>query len=284
MVYTSHSHVPGSNPRYRIVIPLSAEVPPEIPVTEIMADRLGLDGVIDLSKANAAAVFYLPSCDDLAIVQHFTGTVDGVPVDATQITEEGAALLAAIETKAQEAAAFRAAARASVGVSSDAQLIEKIRANLDLESILAARGYEKSGRNFRHPNSSSGCYGANIKALGGIERIFSHNATDPLHAANLPEWCEGVTAIDAFDVLAILDYGGDRTKALRELAERYKLSKSREMKALAGFLFKLVRQQASQEDIQAQAFEEGARLGLSTNEVCRVAQWVAGTARDKGAA
>ena len=58
--YTSHSHRPG-NSRYRLVLPLSAEIDPELPAPEVMAERLGLGGVIDLSKVNAAAVFYLPS-------------------------------------------------------------------------------------------------------------------------------------------------------------------------------------------------------------------------------
>jgi hypothetical protein len=45
--------------------------------------------------------------------------------------------------------------------------------------------------------------------------------------------------------------------------------------ALAKLLFRMVKQQASQEKIEAAAFAEGERLGLSRAEVCHVAAWVA---------
>lgn len=138
-------------------------------------------------------------------------------------------------------------------------------------------GYDRRGAKFRHPNSSSGSYGADIKAFNGVERVFSHNANDPLHRDNLPAWCD-VTAIDAFDVTAILDFGGDRTKALHDLAGRYGLNKAGERRAVAGLIFRLIREQAGQGDIETAALAEGARLGLSAAEVCRVAHWVAARA------
>ena len=127
---------------------------------------------------------------------------------------------------------------------------------------------------YRHPNSQSGSFGANVKAFGGIERIYSHNAGDPLHVANLPDWCT-VSAIDAFDAVVVLDFCGDRKRALRELAERFGLSEAAERKAVASLIFLLVRQQAAQEVIEAAALAEGKRLGLSPEEVCQVARWVA---------
>ena len=274
LVYTSHSHRPPDNIRYRVVMPLSAEVPPELPACQIMATRLRLEGVLDGSKSNPAAVFYLPSCENLDAESHLTEIIDGAPVDATGIMQEGAAILAAQEAEAQAAAAARAAARLEAGANDEAQLIEKIRALLDLESILRAHGYAKSGQNFRHPNSSSGCFGANIKTLGGVERVFSHNATDPLYRDNLPDWCAGVTAIDAFDATAILDFGGDRTKALRQLGEQFHLTKGREKKALSKLLFKMIRLQKAQNQIEETAFAEGQMLGLSRDEIKQVAGWV----------
>jgi hypothetical protein len=104
--------------------------------------------------------------------------------------------------------------------------------------------------------------------------VFSHNATDPLHAGNLPAWCD-VTAIDAFDATVILDFGGDRTRALRDLAVRFNLTKAPERRALAGVLFRMIRRQATQAEIETAAYAEGDRLGLSRNEVCSVSAWVA---------
>jgi hypothetical protein len=103
-------------------------------------------------------------------------------------------------------------------------LIERIRSRLDLGAVLAAHGYARRSNVWRHPNSQSGGYGLNIKTFGGIERVYSHNGGDPLHGGNLPGWTAGVTAVDVVDVVAILDYGGDRTRALRELALRFGLT------------------------------------------------------------
>ena len=113
-----------------------------------------------------------------------------------------------------------------------------------------------------------------IKSFGGIERVYSHNGTDPLHADNLPAWCGSVTALDVVDVVTILDFGSDRLRALRELAVRFGISKPSERRTMAALIFRMIRQQAPQEAIEASAFAEGLRLGMSRAEVCAVAVWV----------
>jgi hypothetical protein len=283
VIYTSHSHLPDA-PRYRMVFPLSDEIDVEIPAPEIMAARLNLAGVLDESKDGAASFFYSPSCvseDDL----HFTEIICGKEIPAAEITKQGKAVLAArqaerdrISEESHRAAAQRAADRAAAGFDPDDSLIEKLRGHLDLESLLLSHGYAKAGQNFRHPNSTSGCFGANIKNFGGIDRIFSHNATDPLHATNLPLWCEKVKAIDAFDVAAILDYGGDRKKAMIALADKFNLTKATERKKLCRVMFQLIRCQAPQDEIEQTSLKEGMQLGFSPEEVHRIAHWVAAQA------
>jgi hypothetical protein len=284
LIYTSHNHKPGDI-RYRIVLPLSAEITPELPAPEVMAEALGLLGVLDMSKIGAQSLFYLPSCPYGVLDLHQTTVIPGAPIDAAWITDRAGALLATrqaeadrIAAEAQADAAARRAAKLAAGFNPDDSLIEKLRVYYDLDDVLRSHGYDKVGTKYRHPNSQSGSYGADIKTLGGIERVFSHNAGDPLHASNLPAWCEGVTAVDAVDAVVILDFGGDRTRALRELAERHNLTKAAERKALAGLLFRLIKRQATQEEIEAAAFAEGERTGLSRDEVIRVAVWVAGQA------
>jgi hypothetical protein len=283
LLYTSHSHQPDDDIRYRVVLPLTAEIAHDLPAPEVIADRLGLLGVLDLSKTGAASLFYLPSCPYGALSDHQTVVISGAAIDAAWIVERAGALLASrqaeadrIAAKAQAEAAARREAKLAAGFDPDDSLIEKLRSGFDLNAILTGHGYDKAGRKYRHPNSESGSYGADIKTLGGIERIFSHNAGDPLHSSNLPPWCGGVTALDAFDVVAILDFGGDRTKALRSLAARYDLTKAAERKALAVFLFRLIKRRTSQSEIEVAAFAEGKRLGLSAAEICQVAVWVAG--------
>ena len=275
IVYTSHSHHPETNIRYRIILPLEKEIPPKIPAPQIIGDHLGLAGVIDRSKLNAASLFYLPSCPYDAMDLHQTIVVPGRPVDVgwlTDIAEARKAEENRIAAVAHAAAAARLEARAAAGFHPDDSLIEKLRSRFNLDSVLRSHGYAKAGTKYRHPNSESGCFGADIKVLGGIERVFSHNAGDPLHASNLPAWCT-VTAVDAFDAVVILDFGGDRDRALRELALRFNISKPDAKKAVAATIFRLIREQASQEAIESAAFAEGERQGLSRDEVCNVALW-----------
>jgi hypothetical protein len=280
VVYTSHNHGPG-NARFRAVFPLSAEIAPDLPAPEIVAEDLGVLGVLDMSKVHAASLFYLPSSPYDRLDQHQTVTVPGAPIDAAWMTERAGALLAArqaeadrIAAEAHAEAAARREAKIAAGFNPDDSLIEKLRSRFDLGGVLLAHGYDKAGTKYRHANSSSGSFGADIKIFGGIDRVFSHNGTDPLHASNLPAWCGGVTALDAFDVVTILDFGGDRKKALRALAERFNLTKAAERKALAALIGRMISRRATQQETEKAAYAEGERLGMSRAEVCRVAAWV----------
>jgi hypothetical protein len=283
VVYTSHSHTPEA-PRYRVVVPLTEEIPHELPAPEVVADRLGLLGVLDRSKIGASSLFYLPSMPYGSDPDHHqTIVIDGAPIDAAWIREQAGAILAArqaeqdrIADEAHAEAAVRREAKIAAGFDPDDSLIEKLRSRFDLGQVLLSHSYsyDKGGKKYRHPNSGSGSYGADIKRFKGIERVFSHNGTDPLHASNLPSWCAGVKALDAFDVVAILDFGGDRHRAMVELAQRFGLSKTEERRKLAALIFKLIQNQEAQEEIEKQYISEGERLGLCRHETIQVATWV----------
>jgi hypothetical protein len=273
-LWTSHNHRPPDNIRCRAVLPLSEEINHELPAVEIIADDLGLTSVLDRSKLGASSLFYLPSCPDEAAELHQEFIIAGVNIDATRLVERARALLDAREAEADCAAAeahAKAAARRAellaAGFDPDQSLIERLRPRLgSLDQILRDHSYDGRGygnvAKYRHPNSQSGSFGANVKTFGGIARIYSHNAGDPLHVANLPDWCT-VSAIDAFDATAILEFGGDRNRALRELAERFGLSKREENRAVARLIYQLCREQAPQEVIETRAYAEGERLGLT---------------------
>lgn len=280
VVYASHSHTPEA-PRYRIVMPLSEEISTDLPAVEVIAGELELLGVLDRSKVGAWSLFYLPSAPLGQLDIHETVVVEGDPINAPWIRERAGLLLAQrqaeadrIATEANAEAAARREAKIAAGFDPDNSLIEKLRSRFDLDDLLRSHGYHKAGTRYRHPNSGSGSYGANIKVFGGIERVFSHNGTDPLHANNLPDWCDGITALDAFDVVAILHFGGDRRKAMTTLAERFGLTKAAERKAVAALIFRMRRTREPQKAIEAAAFAEGERHGLTRDEVCQVARWV----------
>ena len=147
-----------------------------------------------------------------------------------------------VAAEAHAAAQARLEARIAAGFDPDDSLIEKLRQRLDLASVLTAHGYDRQGDEVPSSRTANQvCFGADIKSFGGIERMYSHNATDLLHRDNLPEWCGGVTALDVVDVVTILDFGGDRTRALRELAERFGINKPAERRTLAKLIFSMVR-------------------------------------------
>ena len=286
VAYTSHNHT-AATPRYRIVLPLSEEIATNLPAVEVIADYLRLLGVLDTSKLGAASLFYFPSAAPGHFAHHETVVVDGWPINAAWMRDCAGIILAEREAeqerqraKAHAEAAARREAKLAAGFNPDDSLIEKLRSRFDLDDVLRSRSYDKSGTKYRHPNSSSGSYGADIKVFGGIERLFSHNGTDPLHADHLPAWCDGVTALDVIDVVTVLDFGGDRRKALNALAERFGLTKAAERKAVARLLFRMIREQAPQGEIETAAYAEGERLGLSRDEICRVAIWVDATIRE----
>ncbi len=279
--YTSHKHTAAAQ-RYRLVFPISEEIDHELPAVEVVAGELGLGGVLDTSKCGAASPFYLPSCPPGRLDDHEAAVVDGAPIAATWVREAAGKLLAArqaeqtrIAAEAHAQAELRRQVRIASGTDPDNSLIEKIRVHLDLKALLLAHGYDRDRKGkFRHPNSQSGSFGADIKGFAGIDRIYSHNATDPLHRNNLPEWCGGVTALDAVDVAIILDHAGNRKHGLRELAKRFGLDKSQARKAVAALIYRMRNCCAPQLAIEAAALATGASSGLSQAEVCAVARHV----------
>jgi hypothetical protein len=290
VVYTSHNHQPVA-PRYRIVLPLSEEIDPELPDVEVVADRLVLAGVLDRGKLGAASLCYLPSCEYGCVDDHQVEVIEGEPIDAMRMRQTAGAIVAKrqaeqdrLAEEAHKEAAARREAKIAAGFDPDDSLIEKLRVHFDLAGVLQAHGYDRSGTKFRHPNSSSGSFGADIRAFAAVERVFSHNATDPLHARNLPDWCGGVTALDVIDVVTILDYGGNRTRALAELAQRFGMTKAAEQGKLAALLFRLIRQQVTQDEFNARAYAEGERLGMTRVEVERTVVWVVSQMTTPGAA
>ena len=232
VLYTSHSHT-AEAPRYRIVLPLTDELPPILPAVEVIANALGLNGVLDTSKLGAASVFYLPSAPAGSSVEHHQAVhVHGAPVDAAWMQDQAGVILAkreaeqaAIRAEVMAEAERRRQAKLKAGGSAKPaeNLIQAIRDRLDLAGELLKHGYEKQGDRYLYSGSETGIAGVHILTGGdGVERAYSHHSGDPLAAGNLPSWCFS-KAVDVVDVVTILDFGGDQRKALHELAKRFEI-------------------------------------------------------------
>ena len=90
--------------------------------------------------------------------------------------------------------------------SGGGDVIEQFNRAHDVESLLAAHGYERRGSKWLCPNSSSGLPGVTITD----GRVYSHHSSDPL--------CNDHQN-DAFDVFRILDHDGDAKAATRAAAK-----------------------------------------------------------------
>jgi hypothetical protein len=237
IAYTSHSHTAAA-PRYRIILPQSAEIPPHLPAVEVVAEILGLSGVLDRSKLGPASLFYLPSAEPGGLGDHASISIDGAPIDATWIQDRAGAVLAAREAEQRErrekalaAAEATRAAKIAAGFKPNENLIEAIRDRLDLAAELLRHGYTPTGNRYLYPGSETGVPGVHIlRGSDGVERVFSHHANDPLAAGNLPSWCN-VAAVDVVDVVTILDHGGDRKAALHKLAKQFGIESNRRQAA-----------------------------------------------------
>lgn len=251
-VYTSHNHTPAA-PRYRIVLPLSAEIAPELPAVEVVAELLGMRGVLDESKIAAASLFYLPSADPEHVVHHETTVIDGAPIDAAWMQDRAGAVFAAREAErarqhaeALEAVAKRRDEKIRQGFDPNASIIEAIRDRLDLDGVLVGHGYQPAGdKRYLYPGSESGVPGVYVlTGRDGIERVYSHHSGDPLAPGNLPPWCR-VKALDIVDVVTILEFGSDQKAALRTMATRFGIGDQR-----------TARPEPSDESVDRAAFEE----------------------------
>jgi hypothetical protein len=234
IIYTSHRHT-ADLPRYRIVMPLTREIEPDIPAVEAIADLLDLAGVLDRSKCGGSALFYLPSCEPGHLALHETVEVKGESIWAAWMREKAGAIRACREAErelqhavAMEAAAKRREKQIARGFAPDASIIAAVRDRLNLEEELIGHGYEPAGGGrYLYPASTTGAPGVHIlTGWDGVERVYSHHAADPLAGGNLPLWCK-VKAIDVVDVVTILDFGGDRKRALGTLAKRFGIDAAR---------------------------------------------------------
>lgn len=83
-------------------------------------------------------------------------------------------------------------------------------------NYLLKQGYRADGNRLIPPNSTTGTAGIQIcESCGdGVERVFSHNGSDPLN--------DGY-AHDAFDCFKIIEHGGDEREALNAVGKMFNI-------------------------------------------------------------
>lgn len=112
-------------------------------------------------------------------------------------------------------APVRAASPARAPAGDQPSVIDAFNRAQDVESLLKAHGYERRGRKWLCPQSSTGLPGVTISDEG---RVYSHHGSDPLANGHMN---------DPFDVFCILEHGGDTSAAIKAAAKSLGLEHKR---------------------------------------------------------
>lgn len=224
LAFTSASHQQEKGGivanRWKVIIPLAQGI--DADQHSKIANGLALSLGTDKAQARSQQVFYAPN--------KISGTAPYESIDETArdfldpYDESHPLISAAVnayECEQQERDRTARAAppkpRAATLGATGGGIIEKVNAAYDLDGELQAHGYRKIGKAYLSPESTTGNPGVYIlHGDDGTERVYSHHGeTDPLSNLN-----HDGHALDLFDVLCILDYNGDVSRAVADLAPK----------------------------------------------------------------
>lgn len=206
-IYASRSAT-AETPKSRVLIPLvRAMSGADWKICQtLLNDRLTAAGMTpDRATQGTALPCFLPNLGEYYFSR---SRRDGIPFDV--ITEWGEEIECKREAVALEIAQKQAekeareAERAIKQVDVSRSLIHSFNAAYEVEEILVMAGYDQQGDKFRHPNSKSGSFSANVKE----GRVFTFSSADPLYT-------DRECAHDAFSAFTVLYAQGDINQALR---------------------------------------------------------------------
>lgn len=220
LAYTSASHEQDKHgvvaKRWKPVIPLA--YPVDYEQYKILSEGLMLLNGTDAVQSRSQQVFFAPNVIE-----------EGAPFDYIDETErpflnphdDSHPLVKACteayeaETARQEAEASKAAPkpRPANVTSEQGRIIDKVKAAYagTETAILEHYGYKRIGRKYLSPQSSTGNPGVLVLSSGRV--LSYHGETDPLSSLN-----HDGHALDVFDLLCALRFGGDFSRAVAELA------------------------------------------------------------------
>lgn len=221
IAYTSRSATEQAQ-KARLIIPLSEPVSGGVWLTlqKILNDKLQEAGITpDRVTERTGQLCYLPNRGDF--YQHHIEKCEWLGnLSPDSWADE---LAAEAEREAEEAAAKRAQAEQAklkpkpVNLSGyDAGIIDKVNAAFEMEGELQARNIRRIGDRFLSPQSETGSAGIVLLERDGKTVAFSHHGpADPLSNLN-----HDGHALDMFDVICVLDYAGDVSRAVGDLANK----------------------------------------------------------------
>src|SRR5690554_1322202 len=220
LAYTSASHQQDKGGvkanRWKVVLPLSCQVDCER--YEMLSTGLALINNTDSAQARKAQVFFAPNkLSEKAPYEYISQIkkpfIDPYDDDHPLVR----ACLEAYEAQKAEEAKLAAPKSRSGLTAAEGGIIDKVNQQYVLTDELGLSGYKKTPTGYLAPNSTTGLAGVKVfSGDDGVVRCYSHHDTaDPLSNLN-----NSGHSLDVFDVICILQYGGDVKRAVAELAER----------------------------------------------------------------
>jgi len=215
IIHTTASHQQNDNGnRYRVYIELAASVcystwaPFETYLSYVF--------IADDCATRPQQVMYLP--DRYKGDSYRYHIADGEPLNV-----EGSKILASAnafeqeQLKDQETALSNMPAKLKFNenlVGNQVSIIDAINQSYDWDSLLLSYGCKRQGKAYLPPESTSKTAGSYIltSKIDGRGRYYSHHTSDP---------CASEHCIDKFDFICIRDFGGDRKRALKIIAETH---------------------------------------------------------------
>ena len=207
---------------------------------------------------------------------HQTAVIEGAPIDAAWMRETAGAILAErqaeadrIAAEAHAEAAARREAKIAAGFDPDDCLIEKLRVHFDLSGLLLATATTSQAPSIADVNSEFGSYGAESNLSPALIAFLPqrHGPAARQPICRLVRRHHRAGRGGRYD---ILDFGGNRKKALAELAKRFGLTNAEEQRKVAALIFRLRRDGATQAEIETAARAKAAPR-LARAEIIRVA-------------
>ena len=223
MAFTSASHEQEKHgitgKRWKPVIPLAYAVNYER--YNVLSRGLMLMNGTDAVQSRSQQVFYAPNKISKAAPFDYIDETERPfldPHDDSHPLIKACMEAYEAEIKRQEAKASKATLKPRPTVTGEqAGIIGKVLdAYSDIGAIIDQYDYKRAGSRWRCPNSTSGIPGVvRLTGSDGRERLYSHHGeADPLSNLN-----NDGHALDVFDVLVALEYGGDFSRAVCELAK-----------------------------------------------------------------
>lgn len=203
LAFTTWSSTPD-NMRWKVVVPLSSPIRWQMfsAISQGICRHLGTDA----SQSGITQGFFGPSKRPGYEFIHLDGPAL-IPAKGSNhpflvAAREGWAAIKAEQERPPPSTARKP--------SSGGTIIQMINDAYDIHQLLISNGYKRAGRKYLSPNSKSREPGISVLQRNGKPVVFSHHGeSDQL---SVGKYC------DTADVLCLLQYGGDRTRMIREEA------------------------------------------------------------------